>query len=250
MERWHNRVAVITGASSGIGAATLEDLATAGVTVVGLSRRPNRINKKRLTFPVDVQCRVHALECDITNEENVKSAFKWVEDHLGGTDILINSAGVLYQGCLSDENSTHHIRNTFDVQIMGTVFCTREAFQSMKRRNFDGHVIHINSIYGHRVPNLFNMDSHFFTNYSASKYAVTAMNEVYRQEFANAGTRVKVTSISPGLTCTPIANNLIEVIDVPVLNAHDVSNAILHCLGTPPHVQVHELIIKPIGEVF
>ncbi|XP_037919691.1 farnesol dehydrogenase-like isoform X2 [Hermetia illucens] len=248
MERWRDRVAVVTGASSGIGAAILTDLAKAGVIVVGLSRHPDRIRSFDLT--PEAQSRVHPVQCDVTVEEAVKDTFKWVEDNLGGTDILVNCAGVFYQGRLIDEHLTPQIKETFDVEIMGTLFCTREAFQSMQRRNFDGHVVNINSVDGHHVVNLLQFDTNFCTNYAAAKFALTAMTEVYRQEFANAGTKVKISSVSPGLTNTTIGDHFISMVDMPVLNPADVSNAVLYCLGTPPHVQVHELIIKPIGEVF
>ncbi|CAD7079035.1 unnamed protein product [Hermetia illucens] len=236
MERWRNRVAVVTGGSSGIGAAILTDLAEAGVTVVGLSRHPDCIRTFDLT--PEARSRVHPIQCDVTNEEVVKTTFKWIDDNLGGIDILVNSAGVVYQGELTDPNLTRQIRETLDVQIMGTLFCTREAFQSMKRRNFDGHVININSIEGHNVVNLLEFITTFFTSYAASKFALTAMHETYRQEFANAGTKVKVSSVSAGMTNTPIGGYLVGNYDMPILNPKDVSNAVLYCLGTPPHVQV------------
>ncbi|CAD7079034.1 unnamed protein product [Hermetia illucens] len=236
MERWRNRVAVVTGGSSGIGAAILMDLAEAGVTVVGLSRHPDCIRTVDLT--PEARNRVHPVHCDVSDEEAVKNTFKWVDDNLGGVDILVNSAGVLHQGLLTDPNTIQQIRETFDVQIMGTLFCTREAFQSMKRRNFDGHIININGIAGHTVVDTLQLSSLFCTNYVASKFALTAMHETYRQEFANAGTKVKVSSISPGMTNTSIGGYLIDNYEMPILNPKDVSNAILYCLGTPPHVQV------------
>lgn len=90
-----------------------------------------------------------------------------------------------------DNNNTEILKSIIDTNIMGPALCTREVFQSMKKRNVDGHVIIINSTLGHTIPYLlFNRS---FNIYPSTKFAVTAMTEVLRQEFQLLQTKVKIT---------------------------------------------------------
>lgn len=250
MDRWHNKVAVVTGASSGIGQAVAEDLVKNGFIVVALARRTDRLLENKLALQDTLRSRYHTVKCNVVNEEEVKHTFEWIEKTLGGTDVLINNAGIARVGpSLCSIESTQPVRDTLETNVMGVFYCVREAFNSMKKRNFDGHIVIVNSVAGHKIPMMAGTSSNA---YCASKYAVTAMVETYRQEFANAGTKVKVTSISPGVVDTEILTHkeAMKNAGVPFLNPEDISNAILYVLGTPPHVQVHELMIKPVGEMF
>ncbi|CAD7079051.1 unnamed protein product [Hermetia illucens] len=248
MDRWQGKVAVVTGASSGIGAVTATKLLENGLSVVALARREERLLENQKTLPENLRARYHPKKCDVTDEEAVKSTFAWIEERFGGADILVNNAGVLTHGVnLSAPDNTEVVRKTVETNIMSVVYCVREAFNSMKKRNVDGHIVIINSVLGHKIP---MMPNGSINMYAPSKFAVTAMVETYRQEFANAGTKVKVTSISPGAVETEIVPNMAAYrkAGMSLLYPEDVSNAILYALGTPPHVQVHELIIKPVGE--
>ncbi|CAD7079056.1 unnamed protein product [Hermetia illucens] len=250
MERWQNKVAVVTGASAGIGAAIAADLVKSGFIVVALARREERLQENQRALPENLQSRYHPKRCDVTNEEEVKDTFAWIETKLGGTDVLVNNAGVVASGVqLIGVDNTQPIRNIVETNVMSVVYCVREAFNSMKKRNFDGHVVIINSVAGHYIP---MVPAGSLNIYPASKFAVTAMVETYRQEFANAGTKVKITSISPGGVLTEIAPNMETLREAghPLLDAADISNAVLYALSTPPHVQVHELTIRPVGEKF
>ncbi|CAD7079040.1 unnamed protein product [Hermetia illucens] len=244
MERWQSRVAVITGASAGIGAVIAEDLVKAGLVVVALARRETKLQERKQTLPVDLQTRYHPLKCDVTDEEDVKKAFAWVEKNLGGTDILINNAGVFYLGeNLTDSNSTEAICKTLDTNVKALAFCVREAFNSMKNRKFDGHVILINSIAGHTTERVSGANM-----YIPSKHAVTAMAQTYRHEFAHAGTKVKISSISPGAVDTDLLPEYIKKMGIPILSPEDVSNAIQYVIATPPNVQIFELTIEPVRD--
>lgn len=186
MERWVGKVAVVTGSSAGIGAAIVVDLANAGMIVVGLARRAERVE----ALKSQTKGTIHAMQCDVTSEADITKTFKWIVENLGGVDVLINNAGILRNGNLTAAGNTAVIKEVLDTNVLGVVLCTREAFQSMKSRNVDGHIIIINSVAGHYVPNLPGMALNI---YSPSKHALTAMTEVLRQEFLREGTKVKIT---------------------------------------------------------
>ncbi|XP_052897701.1 farnesol dehydrogenase-like [Anopheles moucheti] len=242
MERWQGKVAIVTGASSGIGAATVKALAKAGLITFGLARRVERVDELKNELPGDAKERLHSIRCDITKEEDILAAFRQVQEKYGGVDVLINNAGVARStvGVL-DADNTQALRDVIDTNLMGLTLCSREAYQSMKKRSADGHIIHINSILGHYVLPMGTLNV-----YPASKYAVTALTETMRHELRLAGTKIKVTSISPGLVRTEIIPNSMG--DTPLLESEDIADAILYVLGTPPGVQIHELTIKPVGE--
>ncbi|KAM7347379.1 farnesol dehydrogenase-like [Cochliomyia hominivorax] len=248
MERWQNRVAVVTGASSGIGAAIIKDLVAAGLIVVGLARRKERVDEIRAKLPAKLQSRLHPYKCDVSNLQSVNEAFDWIEKNLGTIEILINNAGTYTPGqILTMDIET--VQQTLQTNVMGIVYCTRRAFQSMQKANVEsGHVILINSIVGHYI---FNPPPGVVTDfnvYPPTKHAVTGLTEILRQEFRDLKTKIKITSVSPGLVDTEIVPDRYKALKI--LNPEDISAGVMYCLSTPPHVQVHELTIKPLGEVF
>ncbi|XP_055915108.1 farnesol dehydrogenase-like isoform X3 [Eupeodes corollae] len=247
MERWQNRVAVVTGASCGIGKAIADDLVKAGLRVVGLARRYDRMTENRARLPEALQSRYFIRKCDISVESEVKQAFDWVEHSLGGTDILINNAGIVRPGNIVDMDS-QMIDEVFNTNVKGLIYCSQAAFKSMSDRKFAGHIVHINSILGHNVLGG-TPEAPSLNVYPPSKYAVTAINETLRNELRVLGTKIKTTSISPGITKTEIAPpELYDLFDA-LLMPEDVSQAVLFCIATPPHVQIHEMVIKPVGEI-
>ncbi|XP_064547105.1 farnesol dehydrogenase-like [Drosophila montana] len=250
MNRWLNRVAVVTGASSGIGAASCKDLVAKGMVVVALARRENQLQELKAELPADQAARFHYRKCDVSVEQQVIDTFAWVDKQLGGADVLINSAGVMLHTEILNSETSADLRSILDINVLGVSWCTREAFLSMQRRKIDdGHVVIVNSIAGHHVPVVPQMS---FNMYAPSKYAITALTEVLRQEFLNKGTKTKITSISPGAVDTQIidTSNLSSLGEFPLLRSEDVADAISYCIQTPPNVQIHELTIKPIGEKF
>ncbi|XP_065089932.1 farnesol dehydrogenase-like [Ochlerotatus camptorhynchus] len=248
MDRWQGKVAIVTGASSGIGAATVKELVKAGMVVVGLARRVEQIQALKADLPKEVASNLYAFKCDIAKEDDILKAFKFVEEKFGGMDVLVNNAGAYENVDLLVAGNTSALRQSLDVNVLGLALCSREAFISMKKRAADGHIIHINSIEGHKVPCYPGANL-----YPASKHAVTAITETMRNEMRNAGTKIKVTSISPGLVKTPMMDLCDEygshdTSTMPMLHPIDIAQGILYALGTPPHVQVHELTIKAVGE--
>ncbi|ALC49303.1 antdh [Drosophila busckii] len=249
MERWHNRVAVVTGASSGIGSAIVVDLVNAGLVVVGLARRLERIKELQKSLPAERQHKLIPLHCDVGDEKSVQQAFDTIEQQLGGIDILVNNAGTLQKGHLVDM-SLAQLQLTVQTNIMGVIMCTQRAFRSMQQRKFDGHVVLINSILGHKLFAPSADEAPTMNVYPASKHAVTALTEMYRQEFLGLKTRIKVTSISPGVVDTEIVpDNFRAAFANTMLRSEDISQAVLFAIATPPHMQIHEMIIKPVGEL-
>lgn len=216
MDRWIGKTAVVTGASSGIGASIVVDLVTAGVNVVGLARRKERIEALKEKIPASATGKLYAIKCDLTQENDIKSAFNWTVANLGGVDILVNNAGIIKTMNLLDADNTDNLRETIDTNILGVALCSREAFQSMKSRNVNGHIIHINSFAGHKIPYFVGLYPSF-NIYPSTKFAVTAMTEVMRQELQSFGTRIKVTVSGKKLlstNSTKALSNVHDVIDI------------------------------------
>ncbi|XP_046865318.1 farnesol dehydrogenase-like [Drosophila willistoni] len=247
MERWLNRVAVVTGASSGIGVACCKDLVAKGMVVVGLARREERLQELKASLPADQAKRFHGHKCDVSDEKQVIETFAWVDKNLGGADVLINNAGVMPTTEITIPDNSAVLRSILETNVLGVSWCTREAFLSLQRRKVnDGHVVIINSVLGHKVPVFPGVGFHM---YAPSKHAVTALTEVLRQEFQIKGTQTKITSVSPGGVDTEMTQKFKEFSpNSPFLRPEDVADAVTYCIQTPPNVQIHELTIKPIGE--
>ncbi|KAK7864238.1 hypothetical protein R5R35_009508 [Gryllus longicercus] len=262
MERWRGRVAVVTGASAGIGAAIAYQLQDAGVNVVAMARRADKIQDAVNAARKAAESRhrsqigkapergqLHCVKCDVSKEDEVLEAFKWVKDNLGGVDILVNNAGVGGNTTLTETN-TNDWKRILDINILGLSICTREAIQQMKARGVDdGHIVHMCSISGHWLPR-----SPEWSMYYASKHAVRVLTEGLRKELVAAKSKIRVSQICPGLVRTDFFDSFLENQDeVWIQNqlyTEDIADAVLYVLNVPPHVQIHDIIVKPVGEEF
>ncbi|KAJ8929474.1 hypothetical protein NQ314_017854 [Rhamnusium bicolor] len=204
LDRWVGKVAIVTGASSGIGASIAEELVERGLKVAAFARRKvllevlakNLSGKKGQLFPVKV---------DLTKEEDILNGFKWVKETLGPVHILINNAGITGNTTISYGDSEIW-KQIFQVNVIGLSIATREAVRDMRANNVDGHIIHINSILGHQVIYIPSLSV-----YPSSKYAVTALAETLRLELNSLKSKIKITSISPGLVKTEgLANEILQ----------------------------------------
>ncbi|KAJ3651630.1 hypothetical protein Zmor_017656 [Zophobas morio] len=249
MDRWVGKVAIVTGASSGIGAAIAYALVEKGLTVLGIARGAERIEERAKQLS-DKKGKLHAIKADFSKEEDILKTFKWAKDNLEPVHILVNNAGRGAKANLT-EGETRQWKKVFNLNVLGLSIATREAVKVMKENKINGHIIHMNSIAGHQVLN-FEVPS----VYSASKFAVTALTETLRQELNQQGLKIKVTSVSPGLVESEMTNlhpNLTPEMKavyekMPILQSEDIADGVVYALSTPEHVQVHELTIKPIGE--
>lgn len=254
MDKWQGKVAVVTGASAGIGAALVKDLVKAGVITIGLARRVEKIEALREDLEDNAE-NLHAYECDISDESSVKSAFQWVEETFGGLQILVNNAGCGMSKLLlqTDPDPTEDIRRVIDTNVYGFLYATREAFRIMSASDEEAYIVNISSVLGHITPYIPGLPP--FTNiYSGTKYSMTATSEVFRQEINYLKkNNIRVTQISPGYVKTEFQASAgldlpEEYAESPSLIAEDISDAILYVLGTPSRVQIKEMIVKPNGE--
>ncbi|GJQ80413.1 hypothetical protein Trydic_g12272 [Trypoxylus dichotomus] len=251
MEKWNNKVALVSGASSGIGAATAKALVRSGMKVVGTARRVERVQELANSLS-DQSGKLYAFKADWTKEEDILRAFEWTKDNLGPVSVLINNAGVGSNGFLYN-GDTNAWRSILDTNVMSVAIASREAIKTMNECNIDGYIVNINSVLGHEA-----LDMPGVNMYIGSKFAVTGMTETLRNELAHLGSNIRVSSLSPGFVKTeiPVTSKMIteeaykRVKEVaPALESEDIADAVLYMLSTPLHVQVTELTIRPIREV-
>ncbi|XP_046990383.1 dehydrogenase/reductase SDR family member 11-like [Schistocerca americana] len=245
MQRYAGRVAMVTGASSGIGAAITRALLRHGLTVVGVDLQPDRMEAWELN---DAKGKLYPRCCDVSNEESVVSAFKWTLDNLGGVDILINSAGVFFDASLTG-GATKDWRRMLDVNVLGLSICTREAVQGMLSRGVeDGFIIHICSLAAYIPPH-----DPQYAMYFGSKTAVRVLLDGLRKDLLARNSRIRVGEVSPALVKTEIMKNVSEdnraLWDSPCLQPDDVAQAVLYMLSQEPHVMVSDVIIRATGSL-
>lgn len=250
MEKWVGKVAVVTGASAGIGEALLVDLAKAGIDVIGLARRSEKVEAIAEETGA-TPGKIHARQCDVSDLESVKAAFKWIEEKFGSIHILVNNAGTAFKMQILDENDvTEKLNTVINTNLTGLVHCTREAVRLIKKSDDYGMVINIGSVVGHSIP--FRPNS--LNIYAPTKYAVTAVSEVLRQELIiQDNKKIRVSNVSPGAVrtemSTPANVDPDEFFaDKAILKAEDVSQAVLFLLETPHSVNITQITVKPVGE--
>lgn len=243
----NNQIALVTGASSGIGFATALGLAEAGARVFATARRADRLAKLAAEAE-QAGGTVHPLECDLRDVAAIGRLFTRIREASDGLDILVNNAGLGRAAPLLS-GSTEAWREMLEVNVLALAICTREAVQDMRRHGRGGHVLHISSMAAHRVPGGGGM-------YSASKFAVRALTEGLRQELRAEQSPIRVTAISPGFVQTEFAEVFHGDPDASqrtygrfkCLEAEDIAAAVLYAVTQPPHCQVHDILMRPTAQ--
>lgn len=193
MEKWVGKIAVVTGASAGIGAELVKDLAKAGLIVIGLARRPEKIQEIAEELG-EVAGKIYAYKCDVSKLESIKETFKLIEEKFGIIHIIINNAGVLRNiRILGEEDVSEKINEVINTNFTGLVHVTHEAYRLIKKSNDYGLIINVNSNAGHRI--FFPLNPKMSHNvYHGTKFAVTATSEILRQELiCQENDKVRVT---------------------------------------------------------
>ncbi|XP_046674514.1 farnesol dehydrogenase-like [Homalodisca vitripennis] len=243
MEQWKGKVAIVTGASAGIGAAIAQALVHHGMVVVGLARRQEKIQQIADYLAKSQEPgKLYALKANLRKEEDILAAFEWVEKELGGADVLVNNAGLSIYNYIQD-GKTEDWRNMWEVNVLAVTICTREYLKSMeKRNNQNGHIFIINSVGAHIH------DIPAYAMYTATKYAVKGFSQCLRRELSQKNSTIKVTSISPSWTRTEstTSGQLEQLGSQAILEPSDVAKALIDALATTTVTQICEMIITPL----
>ncbi|MDQ4062694.1 MAG: SDR family oxidoreductase [Actinomycetota bacterium] len=242
MAKLDGKVAVITGASSGIGEATAEALSAEGASVVVAARREDRLS--------DLVERINGnggkalpVACDVTDEEQAHGLIQKARDEYGRVDILVNNAGVM-QLSKVDKGLSDEWRTMFNVNVLGLLYATDAAVQIMKEQG-SGHLVNISSVAGRRSRATTGV-------YSGTKFAVNAISEALREELLEDN--IRVTMVEPGAVETELATHITDeeaqealsgILELDILQPEDIANAIAYVVTQPERVSINEVLIRP-----
>ncbi|HDD0070788.1 TPA: SDR family oxidoreductase [Staphylococcus aureus] len=226
-----DKIAVVTGAGSGIGEAIATLLHEEGAKVVLAGRNKDKLQNVANQLAQDS---VQVVPTDVTNKEEVDELMKIAQQTFGGLDIVINSAGQMLSSKITDYQ-VDEWDSMIDVNIKGTLYTAQAALPTMLEQS-SGHLINIASISGFEV-------TKSSTIYSATKAAVHTITQGLEKELAKTG--VKVTSISPGMVDTAITAAY-NPSDRKKLDPQDIAEAVLYALTQPKHVNVNEITVRPV----
>ena len=238
--RQEGRVAVITGASSGIGEATARTLAAAGYHVALLARRGARID----ALAKELRNGAIAIEADVTDREAILTAAERVEQELGGADVLVNNAGVMLLGPFSSEQHADY-QQMIDVNLLGAITSTEVFLDQLK--NGGGDIVNLSSVAG-RTARAGN------GVYAATKWGLNGWSESLRQELLPD---VRVTLIEPGAVATELPAHITheasrkgteQLYSQVQVTADDIAEVIGFALSRPRRLAIHEILLRPAGQ--
>jgi len=249
MDRWKNRVAVVTGASSGIGATICKLLSENGMKVVGCARRIEKLEEMKKGLQ-----NFYPYKCDMKKEDEIMKMFKWIEEHpnLGKVDVCIPNAGLSHDNKLIDGTMAEW-RSMLDVNVLSLQLCTQLAVKSMlKNKINDGQIILTSSIFGHQLESPY--PGVYF--YCATKHAVKALCEGWRRELRSYAeeNNIRIAQLSPGMVKTEIAEVGFGIDkatsdalydSMPHLKVEDMAQCVKFILESPPRMQIHDILVRP-----
>ena len=238
------RVAAVTGASSGIGEATVRALSAAGAAVALGARRTDRLDE----IAAGLDGRTLVREVDVSDEEQARGFIQAAHEELGGLHILVNNAGVMLLGPVADAD-TDDWRRMIHVNLLGLLYCTHAALPLIGASG-GGDIVNVSSVAGRRA------DAGAAV-YNMTKFGVHAFSEALRQEALHAG--IRVTTVAPGFVDTELqGHNTSAVVRKAmerareqigeVLTADDIAAEIVHALTRPAHVCVNEVVVRPTAQ--
>jgi NADP-dependent 3-hydroxy acid dehydrogenase YdfG len=225
-----DRVFLITGASTGIGAATARAAAKAGYRVVLAARSEDKL--EALADELGGDERAIAVRCDVTAWEDNERLVQQALDAFGRIDVVFANAGFgAKRGWL--EETPDHWREMVLTNVLGPAYTVRAAIPALK--DAKGHILITSSVAGRRaLPG---------SLYSVTKHAATAMGEALRQDLDETG--IRVTLIEPGMVDTPFFSSKPQM---KALEAEDIARAVIYAVEQPAHVDVNEILIRPTAQ--
>jgi NADP-dependent 3-hydroxy acid dehydrogenase YdfG len=239
------KIAVVTGASSGIGEATATKLAEQGAKVVLVARRKERLEKLAKKIKAGGG-EALVVEADITDQKTCQKVVGQVLDKWKKIDILVNNAGVMLLGPTADAPIEEWER-MIKINLLGLLYMTYAALPTMRKAG-SGHLVNISSVAGRTA----RAGS---AVYNATKWGVNAFTEALRQELVSDKLKIRTTLIEPGAVETELAShNRPEVQETlqerwkgmdKKLQSEDIAAAILFVLTQPEHVNINEILIRP-----
>ena len=241
------KIALITGATSGIGRATSLLLAKNEFDVIVTGRRNQRLAQLKMDIQAETQADVLLMNFDIRKLEDVKFAVGTLDGKWKNVDVLVNNAGLSVGLNSIEEGETEDWERMIDTNIKGLLYITRLISPLMVARGA-GHILNISSVAGKQVYEKGNV-------YCATKFAVDALSQSMRIDLLKHG--IRVTNIAPGMVDTEFSevrfkgdkNRAEEVYKgLTPLAAEDIAEAILWSVSRPAHVNINDMLIMPTAQ--
>lgn len=239
------KVALVTGASSGIGEATAIALAELGAKVAIMARRQDRLEALAEKIGKD---KTLIIVGDVADVEQAQGAVKTTKEKFGSVDILINNAGLMLLGPIDDIDISDWQRMV-NVNLLGLMYCTHAAVPIMRAQK-QGHIVNISSVAGRR-------SSPISAGYNATKWGVGGFSEAVRQSVCMDN--IRVTIIEPGAVLTELTDHISHsgtkdnikgwVKSMTSLTSEDIAASIVYAVTQPAHVNVNEILIRPTEQV-
>ena len=238
-----HKVALVTGASSGIGQGTAVALAAAGATVAIAARRGDRLHSLARSI-AQTGGRAHAIAADVTIEADAIGTVEETVATFGHIDILINSAGIMQAGGIENVDLDEY-RSVFNVNLFATLYTCKAAVPHMLKQGA-GDIVNISSLAGRKGGPLTSA-------YAASKHAVNSMTDAMRRELGDRN--IRVCTLMPGATTSEVGDNITNPEWRKSIQAHvskqgavqpsEVGETIVYILSLPRHVNISEICIRP-----
>lgn len=242
-----NKIVLITGASSGIGAACAHQFAAAGARLLLCARRFDKLQALASQLHDKYGVAIHPFQLDVSQLAEVTTAFASLPEEWQAVDILVNNAGLAAGLDTVQEGSIQDWEEMINTNVKGLLYVTKALLLGMVEKN-TGHIINIGSVAGHTVYPKGAV-------YCATKYAVNALSNGLRMDLF--GTKIRVSTVDPGAVQTNFSNVRFKgdteraqavYHGMEALTPDDVADAVLYCASRPPHVNISEIIIMPTDQ--
>jgi NADP-dependent 3-hydroxy acid dehydrogenase YdfG len=242
----NGKVALVTGASSGIGEATAIALAAEGAKVAIAARRQDRLEALEAKLTSNGSTAI-TLTLDVTDEQACRDAVAATRERFGGLDILVNNAGVMLLGPILDAD-TEDWRRMIHTNVLGLMYLTHAALPHLVEQG-SGDIVNISSVAGRVARSGSGV-------YNASKWGVNAFTESLRQEVTQRGVRISV--VEPGLVDTELGDHITHAASkqatkewkdsIRPLHADDIARAVVYVVTQPDHVAINEILVRPTDQ--